>query len=330
MTMKKSIVIAIMAFFLSSGLAVAKEVNISYATQWPSAFVIGWAKGWFEKEMGVKVNFHEFDSGMKAAPAMVAGDIQINTTLGLQVIVGLTTKGFPIKVVGIAETCSEAENLAARDGTGIISPRDLVGKKIGVSLGSGAHYKLWGMFKVFGVKESEVQLIDMPGLDILAAFKRKDIDAGITWDPALSEMIKTGGHLLVSAEDMDRWGYPTIDIIAATGKFAEENPELLTKYLKVVDDSIRYFKKNPDECYKLMGEKLGITPEATKDMLSKIKFYTKEEQLVPALMGTKSSPGGVLKMITSYADFLVEQKSIQEPLKSYAPYFDPSYLEAIP
>ena len=164
--------------------------------------------------------------------------------------------------------------------------------------------------------------------DILAAYQRKDIDVGFNWEPFMGEMLKDG-HLIVSAEDIERWGYFTYGAVIVHRKFANENPELVKKFLKVFNDATLYYRKNPEESYKLIGEKAGISPEKTKNIMAKMGFYTIEEQLGPSWLGTKDKPGMCLPNLVKVADFLVKQKTIDKALDDYSPFVDATYLEAL-
>jgi ABC-type nitrate/sulfonate/bicarbonate transport system substrate-binding protein len=62
-----------------------------------------------------------------------------------------------------------------------------------------------------------------------------------------------------------------------TDQFAKKHPELVTKFLKVMNDSTLYFFKNPEESYKLIGEKAALTPEKTRDIMKTMGFYAKED-----------------------------------------------------
>ena len=43
----------------------------------PNAEIIGKQLGWFEKEMGVKINWKQFDSGRDVNTAMAAGSLDM-------------------------------------------------------------------------------------------------------------------------------------------------------------------------------------------------------------------------------------------------------------
>jgi taurine transport system substrate-binding protein len=333
MRAKKTITLVVLALFsvigigLSSAVA-AEEITVAYFPGWPGTFEVAWAKGWFEKEMGVKINFRGFEYGSLIAAAMSSGEVSMAAALGSTAFISAVSQGASLKMIGISDEQSQAENLVVRKGTGITKPRELIGKKIGTPFGTTSHYKLMGILDTFGIEENQVKIIDMANMDVVAAMKRGDIDAGFAWEPALTEMLKMG-HIVVGTDELVRWGYLSYGIIAVTEEFGRKNPQLVTKFLKVWDDSTKYYYKNLDESYDLIAKKAGLTPESTKNIMTKTGYFDKEKSLSPEWMGTKSNPGKIMKNLKEVADFFVKQKSIEKAFDDYSPYVDTTFLEAI-
>lgn len=325
------LVAAIAVGFLSPPtMAAPKKITVAYFPGWPCTFQVGWAKGWFEEEMGVEVNFREFDTGAAITTAMASGHVHIGFSVGSSPSTAAVTQGVPIKFVAVAVGISgDAENLVARSGTGIKTPGDLAGKKVGVPFGTNPHFKLMGLLEIFRIDPKKVEIIDMAPQDLVAAFKRKDVDAALAWEPFYSEFLESDGHRVLSGDTLDMWGYSTFDTVAVNKAFAEDNPDLLIKFLKVVDKSTIYFRQHPDESYRLIAEKAGITPEKTKSSMANMRFYTAAEQLTPAWMGTVKQPGDVPNKIQRLAAFLVDQKAIDKALDDYSLFVDSSYLERV-
>ena len=119
------------------------------------------------------------------------------------------------------------------------------------------------------------------------------------------------------------------DIVVAQKKFAQEHPDIVTKFLKVVDDSTRYYRKNLEESHKLIGGIAGISPEKTADIMGKMQFFTKDEQVSSKWMGTKEKPGELVDFIKSIAEFSVEEKAMDKALEDYSSTVDPSYYQAV-
>lgn len=332
---KKRILIILLTAFLIVGIGMNNvmaidEITVAYFPGWPGTQAVGWAKGWFDQEMGVKVNWREFDTGVAILTAMASGDVQIGFALGSIPVSSALSQGFPIKMVGVAEAFSgKIQNLIVRDGTGISTPKDLVGKIIGVPFGTNPHLTLIELLEICGIKENQVKLIDMAPQDIVAAFQRGDVDAGISWEPFTSEMINYSGHEIISGETLDMWGLVGLDTVTVLDKFAKKYPELLIKFLKVWDKSTKYYRENPDESHILIGEKIGISAEKTKNIMKDMIFLTAEEHLSPNWLGSKGKPGRVPERLKGIADFLVKRKSLEKALDDYSQFVDPSFLEKI-
>ncbi|TIO92967.1 MAG: taurine ABC transporter substrate-binding protein, partial [Mesorhizobium sp.] len=95
-----------------------------------------------------------------------------------------------------------------------------------------------------GISEKETQVIAIPQPEIVAAWKRGDIDGGFVWDPALSELKKNGRVLLTAGQVADR-GAPTFSALVVTGAFAKANPEFLGQYVRLIDGYNQAYLSNP-------------------------------------------------------------------------------------
>lgn len=318
-----------MVMMAGPAMAKTKKITVAYFPGWPGTFEYGWAKGSFEKEMGVKVDFREFGSGAEMTTAMASGDVSIAYALGTTPFTIAVTQGLPLKMVAISENYSQSENLVARNDTGVISPRGLIGKTVGVPFGTTAHYRFMGILETFGIKEDQLKILDLSNPDILPAFIRKDIDAGCAWEPAVSQMIEQGGRILVSSEDQIRWGYSTYGLVAVSAKFAKENGDLLVKFLQVMNDSTKVYHETPEATYADIGKMAGITPEKTKDIMAAMGFYQKDTQLSMDWMGTSDKPGATAANLKKVADFLVQQGALDKAKDDYGQFIDVSFLEKV-
>ena len=81
------------------------------------------------------------------------------------------------------------------------------------------------MLKQEGISEKETQVIAIPQPEIVAAWKRGDIDGAFVWDPALSELKKDGKVLLTAGQVADR-GAPTFSALVVTGRVRQGQSRL--------------------------------------------------------------------------------------------------------
>ena len=68
--------------------------------------------------------------------------------------------------------------------------------------------------------EQEAQVIAIPQPEIVAAWKRGDIDGAFVWDPALTEL-KKDGQMLLTARQVAERGAPTFGALVVTGEIRQ-------------------------------------------------------------------------------------------------------------
>src|SRR5436309_830802 len=203
-----------LAAALAAGNAEAqtREVTIAYQ-QIAGPLISVIASGGIEKATGYKVNWRQFDSGAKVATAMASGDIQVGV-IGSSPLAASVSRGVDLQLFWILDDINEAEAMVVRNGSGINQPADLKGKKIGVPFVSTTHFHTMFALEQWGIKPTEVQMLNMQPNQIAAAWERGDIDAAYVWDPALAR-IKQTGMVLMTSDELSKKGKATFDGIAA-------------------------------------------------------------------------------------------------------------------
>ena len=182
-------------FLLSLGLAALggsdalaqNEVTIGYQliyNPWKVAIV----NGAFEKATGYKINWRKFDSGAKVINAMASGDVQIALS-GSSPIAAAISRGVDVELVWIFEGIASAEALVVRDGSGIIAPQDLKGKKLGVPFASP--YSVFVRQKLFhGYTYSGCPVASAAGLATLDIYDKEDLFArAARMSPSFLDMV---------------------------------------------------------------------------------------------------------------------------------------------
>ena len=86
-------------------------------------------------------------------------------------------------MIGIYSEGAYSEGLVVRRDSGIETPGDLKGKRIGYFAGSSAHYGLIMTLRQHGISRDQVNLLDMPPEEQLVALMNKDLDAAMVWEP---------------------------------------------------------------------------------------------------------------------------------------------------
>ncbi|QLL13786.1 taurine ABC transporter substrate-binding protein [Pseudomonas chlororaphis] len=306
----------------ASFFAQAADVTVAYQTTVDPAKVAQ-ADGTYEKVTQAKIDWRKFDNGADIIAAIASGDVQIGY-LGSSPLTAAITRKVPVETFLIATQIGAAEALVARDGSGIKTPQDLVGKKVAVPFVSTGHYSLLAALKHWNIDPAKVQILNLAPPAIIAAWKRGDIDATYVWDPALG-VAKENGKVLITSGELAQFGAPTFDAWIVRKDFAEKHPQIVTAFAKVTLDAYADYRKDPkawlaeqsnvDKLVKLSGAKASDIP-----LLLQGNVYPLAADQVISL-GAPTT-----KAITDTAVFLKEQGKVEAVLPDYAPYVSAKYI----
>jgi taurine transport system substrate-binding protein len=302
-----------------AGTSVAQEVTIGYQ-QIYNPWKVAIANGDFEKATGYKINWKGFDSGSKVITAMASGDVQI-ALAGSSPIAAGVSRGLPIQLFWITENIASAEAMVVRNGSGIVAPQDLKGKKIGVPFVSTTHFHLLFALEQFGIDPSEVTILNMQPNAIAAAWERGDIDAAFVWDPALGRIKKTGKVLITSGQ-LSAWGKATFDGMVVNKDWEANNGDFMVKFVETIAAADSAYRDNVaawtpgSPQVKSIIKLVGGNPEDVPVVLALYDFPTLEQQASDRWLGG-GKDGGAARALKATSEFLLEQKKIEKLLPDY-------------
>ncbi len=315
--------------FLAAALALlafradAVNVTVAYQTSAEPAKVAQ-ADNSFAKESGASVDWRKFDSGAGVLRALASGDVQIGN-IGSSPLAVAAAQKLPIEAFLLASQLGNSEALVVKKT--ITSPKDLIGKRIAVPFISTTHYSLLAALKHWGIKPSQVQLVNLQQPAIIAAWQRGDIDGAYVWAPAVNELEKEGKVLTDSAE-VGSWGSPTLDVWVVRKDFAEQHPEIVTAFARSAIDAQQAYLNSPDSWLKQPDNlsklsRLSGVPEAQVPGLVKGNTYLTAQQQVEQL----GKP--VNKAIVDTAQFLKAQGRVPQADNDYSGYVTSRFVEPL-
>ncbi|MEN4790105.1 taurine ABC transporter substrate-binding protein [Pantoea agglomerans] len=315
--------------FLAAALALlafradAVNVTVAYQTSAEPAKVAQ-ADNSFAKESGASVDWRKFDSGAGVLRAMASGDVQIGN-IGSSPLAVAAAQKLPIEAFLLASQLGNSEALVVKKN--ITTPKDLIGKRIAVPFISTTHYSLLAALKHWGIKPSQVQLVNLQPPAIIAAWQCGDIDGAYVWAPAVNELEKEGKVLTDSAE-VGSWGSPTLDVWVVRKDFAQQHPEIVTAFARSALDAQQAYLNSPDSWLKQSDNlsklsRLSGVPEAQVPGLVKGNTYLTAQQQVEQL----GKP--VNKAIVDTAQFLKAQGRVPQADNDYSSYVTSRFVEPL-
>lgn len=324
---KRTLLGAVAALLLAgatSTAAMAEKIVIGHFGT-PIPMQAAAAAGEFEKATGWEIEWRKFGSGAEIIAAMASGDLKLSELGSSPLAIG-ASQGVDYQLFAISNIIGDAESLIARDGSGITKVEDLKGKKVGVPLGSTAHYSLMGAIKNAGLSPSDVEVIGMKPDQITAAWDQGQIDATFVWEPAKGKALKTG-KLIIAANQVS--GAPTFDGWVVNTEFAKANQDFMVKFLKALDAANAAYNANPDAWtadsapVKAIAERTGAPAEEVPAALKGYAFPSLKDMASADWLG-----GGNQANMLATAKFLLENKRVDAVLDDYSKFVNAEYLAA--
>lgn len=305
-------------------VASAQDKVIDLKTCWQpehSTFIMWNAKekGW-DKEAGINPEFVYFDSGMAQMEALPAKQWVVGGTGSVPMLVGAMRYG--AYLIGIANDDSTSNAVMVRPDSPILKTKgavagfpetfgtadDVRGKTVLVTTVSSGHYALSTWLKRLGLKDKDVVIKNMDQGQMLAAFEAGIGDIAVLWAPSMFTGISKGWQVV--NRDAQK-GANMVNVLVADKKFADENPEVVARFLKSYMKGIDYMKaenvKLAGGFVKFLNDWAGVKiseQDATMD-IKEHTVYTLEEQL--KMFDASNGPSEVEKWMAGMADFFVEQ-----------------------
>ena len=240
------------AFAAAAGFAAAQTVAVPFQLNWmaggPNAgFAAAVVEGYY-KDAGLDVTIIQGNGSGNTAQMVASGRAQLAYADAVAVS-QLIAKGAPMKIVATVYQSNPNAVMSLKK-TGIKSVADLRGKKVGVPSGSSQTTMLPLLLKSNNLKESDINMIDMPVASMVPALLQGQVDAVLGSIDAYQIQAEAQGAQLDVYRFAD-YGVPTVSTsIFASDSFLKENPDVVKKFIAASLKGWSFALDNPDKAVK--------------------------------------------------------------------------------
>ncbi len=296
--------LAIVALCTTSLPAEAGSLKVGHST-WVGygPFYIAQSKGYF-KEEGVDVEFTIMEDTALKMGALFAGQIDVAASTSDEFPIYLKP-GKTVRYFMAVDYSNGGDGIVANKEIGSIA--DLKGKKVAFEQGSISQYFLNVLLMKNGLTQADIEAVSMTAADAGTAFVAKQVDAAVTWEPALSLGANSAhGKLLASSAETPG---VIVDVLAVTGETAAAKADDLKAFARAWYKALDYLAANPDDSYVLMAKGVGgwiEKPEDFKAAATGIKYLDK-----PANATLFGAPGSTGTLAQTVADAIAIWKGLQ-------------------
>ncbi len=304
------------------------EFRIGYQAV-PNAELLTKSLGLVEKKFpDVKITWILFDSSRDVNIAMVSGGIDVGLAGSVLVSTGIA-QNLPYQVYYIHDVIGDNEALAVTKASGIAGIANLSGKKIGVPFGSTPHFSLLSALKQAGIEPKKVQILDMQPPDMLAAWKKGDINGGFVGQPTLSQLIEAKGTVLLTAKQLAEKGIVTADLGVVGKDFAAAYPDFLNGYVGALNEATQRYRDDPEAAAKAISTEMGRSLEESLKGMDDLIWLNATEQASAKYLGTPEAPGALSQVLKDSAEFMVAQDAIPAAPPNIDAYKAALYNQAV-
>ena len=237
------------------------------------------ANSFYKKNFGLDVKFVLLEDPAAKLAAFRKGDIDIMWD---------TVDNWAREASLLGEQNQQAKSIIMQDwsrgGDGIVSLssiksiEDLKGKKIACTQFTPSHFLLLYLLSQSGLSPEDRNAVEKnivftaDASLAAAAFRSKNVDAAVTWEPDLSSAVQARGdeaHILVSTSAATN---VIADTLVARQDLIEKSPETVRDFVNGWFDGIAMMRDNPNPSNEIVANALKLDAETVSGMLSGLKL----------------------------------------------------------
>lgn len=296
-----------------------------------------------KKDLPIDLKFTLFPSGAPQIEAMAANQWDVGATGTVPMMMASIRYG--ALMIGISNNESETNDMWVRPNSPLLKTKganpkypdiygtaaDWKGKKILCTTISTGQYALSATLKALGLKDSEVNIVQMEQGQALAAFAAGQGDIVQLWAP-FDYQAQARGWIKVSSGA--RAGAMVPGAIIVRKEYAEKHPEKVEEwlhlYMQVEDKMKSNHKWGTEQLYKFYNNYCGV--QLSKQLVAndlKLRPLFTPTQQVKLL----TNPEKAKAWMTSIAQFFVREGRIsKEEMDRYVKnncFIDPKFMEAV-
>jgi ABC-type nitrate/sulfonate/bicarbonate transport system substrate-binding protein/ActR/RegA family two-component response regulator len=148
----------------------------------------------FQREAGLQVTCKFIESGTTMARDVLAAEQKpLAFTQTPITALLLHHQGLRTKIVAPLADIAGTQQVIIRNTSGIVHPKDLEGRRLGMAPGAAIYIALEHMAKDFNVNLKAIEFVDLLPHEQIEAFKAGTIDAVASWEPWTTLLQRMGG-----------------------------------------------------------------------------------------------------------------------------------------
>lgn len=230
--------------------------------------------GFFADE-GLDVTPNYTVNGPDLPSLAASGRVQVLFS-AMEQVASLRLRGLDFRWIMKLSDISNTQGVVIGNNSGIETPADLAGKRVGMYAGASVELAIENMCKAHGVDFSSLEFVNMEPPEQAIALMQGDIDVMACWEPYVSNAARNGGRLYFtgsksyiedaqSPQDVN-WLYLATGL-TTSGAFLEEAPNTLRAMMRAMMRANDIIINDPAAAVTPIARGLGIPTDGLEAIL---------------------------------------------------------------
>jgi NitT/TauT family transport system substrate-binding protein len=226
------------------------------------------ANGYYRKR-GFDVRLVTFSDNSLMSGALQGGELDASTLTYDQVITA-NAKGWNLKVVMPLDYSVGGDAIIAS--SAVHSVRELKGRRIAFQPLSPSDFLLGYALAQAGLSQKDIRPLNATPEGVVAIMATGTVEAGVTYQPSVSTILKLGGgklyHVLLSSREAR--GIIT-DVLVVRASTIADNPHLVDALIRGTMDGLSFMQQQPDKALAIISKTLEITAADAREQLANVE-----------------------------------------------------------
>ena len=189
--------------------------------------------------------------------------------LTLDEVLRLRGLGVPLTVALVFDVSAGADVLLVRPHIRTLA--DLAGKRIGVEAGALGALVLGGVLRSAGLARAAVTVLELPNVAQLAAWRKNEVDAVVTYEPTATLLQREGAQRLFDSRQMPD---TIVDVLAVRVERLVGRSDILKGLVASHFRGLSHLHGNRQDAVYRIGARQSLTPQEVQQSLAGVILPT--------------------------------------------------------
>ncbi len=225
----------------------------------------------------------------------------------------------------IQDFSNGADAVMSMEGNGIDELSDLSGKKVGVEKGTIGDFFLDILLEMNNMSLDELQIISMSADDVVAALVSGEIDAGVTYEPNISQLLNEGGQVIIDSSNESGL---IVDVYVADKESVRNNFDAYRNLTAALLEAGEYINENPEKAAEIISSSSDINA-SKEEILKSFSKLTIPDLSDNQIMFNRSSNADSLYILARLAQHYLEGQAVLNKYFDVETLINPSIIDSL-